>query len=171
MKKMHSFFSVEEEKHVKEKHVTDPVISKCVDYIETVKHVSGDDSSHMQAHFTPYNQLVISQIKSETVNKSVFAIDNYELPKLNRKMKLICEMHEKSFLNWKEYSKHLINKHSITGVFKCDKCSETFTTVREIHRHLRLHEEEKKPYQCNVWYNKIYCTFSIKKAHNCTQHC
>ena len=36
------------------------------------------------------------------------------------------------------------------GVFKCDKCSETFTTVSEIHRHLRLHEEEKKtiPMQC-----------------------
>ena len=32
--KMHSFFSVEEEKNVKEKDFTDPVISKYVDYIQ-----------------------------------------------------------------------------------------------------------------------------------------
>ena len=70
-------------------------------------------------------------------------MDNYELPKLNRKMKPICETHEKGFQTWEEYRKHLIDKHSIKGVFKCYKCSETFTTVSEIHRHLRLHEEEK----------------------------
>ena len=52
-------------------------------------------------------------------------MDNYELPKLNRNTKPICETHEKGFQNWEEYRKHLIDKHSIKGVFKCDKCSET----------------------------------------------
>ena len=148
---------------MQEKHVTNQVISKCVDYIETGKHINDNDSSHMQAHFTPYNQLVISQIKSETVNKSVFAVDNYELPKLNRKMKPICETHEKGFPNWEEYRKHLIDKHSINGVFKCDKCSKNFTTVSEIHRHLRLHEKGKKQYQCNVCYKKFIVPSVLKR--------
>ena len=70
-------------------------------------------------------------------------MDNYELPKLNRNTKPICETHKKGFQNWEGYRKHLIDKHSIKCVFKCDECSETFTTVSQIHRHLRLHEEEK----------------------------
>ena len=115
-----------------------------------MKGVNDHDSSHTQAHFTPYNQLVISKIKSETGIKSVFAVDNYELPKLNRNTKPICETHEKGFQNWDKYMKHLIDKHSIKGVFKCDQCLETFITVSEIHRYLKLHEEEKKQYQYNV---------------------
>ena len=65
--KIHSFFSVEDEKNVKEKQVADIVISKCVDYIQTGKHINDHNSSHTQAHFTPYNHLVLSKIKSETV--------------------------------------------------------------------------------------------------------
>ena len=96
-----------------------------------------------QAHFTPYNQLVISQQKSETLIRSVFDVHNYELLKLNRNTKLICESHEQGFINWEEYQKHLIDKHSVNGVFQCHNCTDTFTSVSEFHRHLRLCEEEK----------------------------
>ena len=84
-------------------------------------------------------------------------MDNYELLKLNRNTKPVCETHKKGFQNWDEYRKHLIDKHSIKGVFKCNQCSETFTAVSEIHWHLRLHKEEKKQYQCNVCYKNLLC--------------
>ena len=73
----------------------------------------------------------------------MFDVDNYELPKLNRNTKPIFESHEQCFRNWEEYQKHLIDKHSANGVFQCHNCSDTFTSVSEFHRHLRLHEEEK----------------------------
>ena len=79
-KKMYSFFSVEDKKNVKENQISDSVTSKCGDYTQTGKHINDHDSSHTQAHFTPYNQLVLSKIKSETGIESVFAVDNYELP-------------------------------------------------------------------------------------------
>ena len=64
--------------------------------------INHQHSSPTQAHFTAYNQLVISKTKSETLIKSVFAVDNYELPKLNRNTKPICEIHKQGFTNWKE---------------------------------------------------------------------
>ena len=82
---MYSFFSVEDEKNVKENQILDSVTSKCGDYIQTGKHINDHDSSHTQAHFIPYN--VLSEIKSKRGIKSVFAVDNYELPKLNRNTK------------------------------------------------------------------------------------
>ena len=48
-------------------------------------------------------------------------------------------------------------------MFQCNNCSDTFTTVSEIHRHLRLHEEEKKQYQCNVCYKKFVAPLVLKR--------
>ena len=72
-------------KRMKENIIPKAVTSKRSDYIPIAKDINNrHSSSHTQAHFTAYNQLVISKPKSKTVIKSVFAVDNYELPKLNR---------------------------------------------------------------------------------------
>ena len=121
----HSISSLERHKNVNGHQIAK--VLKSTDMCINHQH-----SPPTQAHFTAYSQLVISKPKSETLIKSAFAVDNYELPKLNRNTKPICETHEQGFTNWEEYQKHLIDKHSIKSVFQCDNCSDTFMTVSEI---------------------------------------
>ena len=66
----------------------------------------GEDDDTTQIHFTPYNQWVIPKLDIE---KSVFDVENYKLPKTNRNMKLICYSHEQGFNTWDDYRDHLLD--------------------------------------------------------------
>ena len=72
-----------------------------------------------------------------------------------------CSQCDKTFTLKSNYDHHIIT-HSGEKTFKCSQCDKTFTKIDYLHKHLRVHTEEK--YKC------IHCAKLFSRQDNLERH-